>query len=121
MKTIMMLDTRELGISPLNSLGLILKNLIPFLKEDFDLILLTDTCSKEHEALNVKNIISMGYPARSSLDLIKYHYWISKKVNLYRPRIFFQINHFIPFKLDNRVLSIAEIHDVYPLGGIENI
>jgi len=116
MKLTLMIDTKELSREELESHGLILKNLLPYLNSEFNLVLITDKISKEHEILNMQNICSFEKKCCSTLDVIKYHYWISKAISRYKPDIFFQINHFLPFKdKRNRTIKIIEIHDLFPL------
>ncbi len=109
------IDARELAKNPKNSLGIILDGLLRNLENEVELILFSDNEVQELYNYNIKKFFVFKKKASNSFSVLLYHKWIAETVSSVKPDVFFQINHFVPFKIDNKVKVITEIHDLFPL------
>jgi len=98
-----------------------LRHLIPIVKDEFKMILISDVASPVFDHLGVFDVIVRKKEAKQGLSVWYYHRWVAEIVSRYKPQIFFQINHFVPFKMHPSVKVICEVHDLYPLEFFENI
>lgn len=116
-KIVIAIDAKEIAKPKIGSLGFILLELIPRLKE-YELLLLSDVAiPKYFIPSNAKAVIrNISYTGGS--DLVKYQYWIKRQCAKNNVSYYFQINHFVLFKMKG-VKQIAVVHDLYSLEKFE--
>lgn len=116
-KKVIAIDAKEIAKKKIESLGLILLELIPRLVE-YDLLLMSDVeIPSQFVPSNAKTVIR-GIPYTGGRDLFKYQYWVKKQCERYKVDWFIQINHFSLFRISS-VKQIVIVHDLYPLEGLE--
>ena len=116
-KKVIAIDVKEIAKPKIESLGLILLEMIPKLN-DYDLLLLSDVAIPEKFVpLNAK-VVVRNIPYSGGCDLIKYQYWMKKQCEQNKAEWYFQINHFSLFKIKG-AKQIVVVHDLYPLEQLE--
>jgi glycosyltransferase involved in cell wall biosynthesis len=113
----LLIDTRELRRRPITSLGIILRDIIPLLASEYRLLLVSDIPPEGICLDGVNSLLIYGKEATKGFEVLKYHHWIKETIEDIKPDIYFQINHFVPFRLYDTI-TIAEIHDLFPLKGL---
>lgn len=115
------IDCRELSYKKMNSLGLILVDLLDELsKIDMDIYIYTvqNVVYADMKSWKIKKIINYDKLTDNSISLFRYQYWMNKQNRLNNINVFFQINQYCLFK-NKQTYIIDTIHDVYIFSGIE--
>lgn len=116
-KIVVAIDAKELAQKKIGSLGIILLELLPRLSE-YELILLTDvSIPQKFIPLNAEVVIR-GKNYSGGSDLFKYQKWMKHQCESRKVECFFQINHFLLFKMKD-IKQVVIVHDLYPLEGIQ--
>ena len=116
-KTIIAIDVKELAKTKLESLGLILLELLPRLGE-YKLLLLSDVAIPEQFVPENAEVVIRSIPYTGGSDLLRYQRWMKSQCEGRKVDWFFQINHFSLFKIKG-VKQIVVVHDLYVLEGIQ--
>ena len=115
------IDCRELSYKKMNSLGLILIDLLNELsKVDVDIYMYTirNIIYADVKSWKIKKRINYDNLTDNSISLFKYQYWMNKQNKLNNIDVFFQINQYCLFK-NKQTYIIDTIHDLYIFSGIE--
>lgn len=107
-------DGRELCRDELNSLGLFLKALIELIANEAEVLVLVPVAMKTKITDGAIEVRVRGREFRNGLGLLGYHRWMRRMVKESRPDIFYEINHYLPFKMPGTI-SVTTIHDLYVL------
>lgn len=117
MRKIVAIDAKELADEHLKSLGYILLEVIPSLKE-YELVLLSDVDIPNKYIPHNATVVTRGEKYKGGFDLFKYQLWMKHQMIRYHADCYYQINHFsvVPTK---GIKQIVVVHDLYPLEKIE--
>ena len=111
------IDAKELTKKNVGSLGMILLELMPRLRE-YELLLLSDTEIPYEFIPEGARTIIRGVQYSGGADLLKYQLWMKKQCEENKVEWFYQINHFALLKIKG-TKQIAVIHDLYLLENFE--
>lgn len=116
-KKVIAIDVKEIAKPKIESLGLILLEMIPKLN-DYNLLLLSDVAIPKKFVPSNAKVVVRNVPYSGGSDLIKYQYWMKKQCEQNKAEWYFQINHFSLFKIKG-AKQIVVVHDLYPLEQLE--
>ena len=111
------IDAKELTKKNVGSLGMILLELMPRMRE-YELLLFSDIDIPNRLIPERARTIVRGVPYSGGTDLFKYQLWIKKQCEKNKVAWLYQINHFTLFKIRG-TKQIAVIHDLYLLENFE--